>query len=75
MKNKIRCCLRILLAKRYAVFTAETKGSGEQRHFNVNNATASFLIAISSHIWDNIKERKDACEMILNEIENERRSN
>ena len=75
MKNKIRCCLRILLAKRYAVFTAEAKGSGEQRRFNVNNANASFLIAILSYIRKEIKERRDACEMILNEIDNEQRNN
>lgn len=76
MINKLKACLYILLAKRYAVFTVdETKRKGNRFAYStLMNANAPFLTAIVSFIRDTLRQQKDFSETILNEIDNEQRN-
>lgn len=77
MKNKLKCCFYILLAKRYAVFTAdETKHGGNRRAFStMMNATAPFLTAIVSFVREAVERQKDFSEIVLNDIDNGQKNN
>lgn len=70
MMSKLRCCLYILMAKRYAVFTAdEGKTIGKRTHCEIHNSNTVFLSAIVSYVKKLASQCKDAGEQILEEVE------
>lgn len=70
MMNKIRCCVRVLFAKRYAVFTAEERDGEDYGSFSVVNANAPFILYVVNRIQKSVKGQKEVCETVLNEIDN-----
>lgn len=70
MMNKIRCCVRVLFAKRYAVFTAEERDGEDGESFSVINANAPFILYVVNRIQESVKGQKEVCETVLNEIDN-----
>ena len=64
MIQRIKCCLYILMAKRYAVFIAdEGKNLGKRTHCEIYNSNEPFL----STMEDIIKNFKKIGESILEE--------
>ena len=70
MIQRIKCCLYVLMAKRYAVFTAdEGKSIGKRTHCEIYNSNEPFLSAIVSHVKDLAKNFKKIGESILDDGE------
>lgn len=70
MMSRLRCCLYILMVKRYAVFTAdEGKAIGERTYCNIHNSNTVFLSAIVSYVKKLASQCKEAGEKILEEVE------
>lgn len=70
MINRLKCCLYILMAKRYAVFTAdEGKAIGKRTHCEIRNSNTVFLSAIVSYVKKLASQCKEAGEQILEEVE------
>ena len=72
--SRLRCCLYILMAKRYAVFTAdEGKTIGKRTHCEIHceihNSNTVFLSAIVSYVKKLASQCKEAGEQILKEVE------
>ena len=69
MIQRIKCCLYILMAKRYAVFTAdEGKSLGRRTHCEIFNSNTVFLSVIVSYVKKLASQFKDVGEQILEEI-------
>ena len=69
MIQRIKCCLYILMSKRYALFTAdERKILGKRTHCEIFNSNTAFLSAIVSYVKELSTQFKDAGEQILEEI-------
>lgn len=70
MIQRIKCCLYILMAKRYAVFTAdEGKILGKRTHCEIFNSNTVFLSAIVSYVKKLAIQCKEAGEQILEDVE------
>lgn len=68
--SRLRCCLYILMAKRYAVFTAdEGKTIGKRTHCEIHNSNTVFLSVIVSYVKKLASQCKEAGEQILEEVE------
>lgn len=70
MMHRIKCCLYILMAKRYAVFTAdEGKNIGKRTYSHIHNSNAPFLSAIVSYVRNLAEDFKKIGELIIEEVE------
>lgn len=69
MIQKLKCCLYILMAKRYIVFTVdEGKSLGKRTHCEIYRATATVLSAMFSYLRDHVQALKDTSEQVLKDI-------
>ena len=70
MIQKLKCCLYILMAKRYAVFTAdEGKNIGKRTYSHIHNSNALFLSEIVSCVRNLAEDFKKIGESIIEEVE------
>lgn len=69
MINKLKCCLYILMAKRYIVYTVDDeKGFGKRTHLEVHRATATVLSVMFSYLRDHVQALKDTSEQVLKDM-------
>lgn len=68
--SRLICCLYILMAKRYAVFTEdEGKTIGKRTYCYIHNSNTVFLSVIVSYVKKLASQFKEAGGQILEEVE------
>lgn len=68
MMQRLKCCLYILMAKRYVVFTEYESKFRKGTSSDIHNSDVSFLSAIVSNIKRLVSNHKEACEQILEDM-------
>lgn len=70
MKERLICCVYILLAKQYAVFTADKDKSGKYTSCYIKGDKI-FLAAVANYLKKIAKELHARAEAIENELKDE----